>query len=229
MGDPDVVGHLPRLIAFDLDGTLIDSCRDLAESANELVGELGGAPLSEDAVAGMVGGGAGLLVKRALDAAGLEHPSNAVARFLEIYDRRLLNHTRVYDGIVDVLRLAVEHARLTVLTNKPLAPSERLLDALELRGFFHDVVGGDGPLAKKPDPAGLLAMMTAADVPGDRTLLVGDSGVDHETARRASARSCIVSYGFGFRRFPRETLRPDDWLAHDAAGLGAFIEQFARL
>ena len=223
------MGNLQRLIAFDLDGTLIDSCRDLAESANELVTELGGAPLEEDAVAGMVGGGAALLVRRALDASGLEHPPTAVTRFLEIYDRRLLNHTRVYEGISDVLRLAARHARLTVLTNKPLAPSERLLEALDLRGFFADVIGGDGPHARKPDPGGLLAMMAAADVTGERTLLVGDSAVDHETAQRAASHSCIVSYGFGFRRFPREKLTPTDWLVHDAAGLAEVIERFVAL
>ena len=124
------MGNLPRLIAFDLDGTLIDSRRDLAESANELIAELGGTPLSEDAIGGMVGEGAALLVKRALDAAGLEHPPFAVKRFLEIYDTRLVNHTRVYDGHHRcACSLAHEHARLGVLTNKPLGPTERLLAA----------------------------------------------------------------------------------------------------
>jgi phosphoglycolate phosphatase len=189
--------------------------------------ELGGAPLSEDAVAGMVGGGVALLVRRALDAAGLDMSSSAVARFLDIYDRRLLNHTRVYRGIIDVLRFAASHATLTVLTNKPLAPSERLLDALQLRPFFGAVIGGDGPYARKPDPAGLLAMMRSVGAPAGRTMLVGDSAVDHETARRASARSCTVTYGFGFRRFPREVLGGDDWLVDDAEGLETAIRRFS--
>ena len=124
MGDSNLVGHVQSLIAFDLDGTLIDSHRDLAESANQLISELGGNPLSEDAVGGMVGGGAALLVKRALDAAGLEHPKDAVVRFLEIYDTRLTNHTRVYDGILDTLNAARPHASLAVLTNKPLGSDD---------------------------------------------------------------------------------------------------------
>ena len=220
------MGHLPRLIAFDLDGTLIDSVRDLAESANELIVELGGAALEEDAISGMVGGGAALLVRRALDAASLEHPATAVTRFLEIYDTRLLNHTRLYEGVADVLHLARRHARLAVLTNKPLAPSERLLEAFDIRRLFDDVIGGDGPYARKPDPDGLQAMMASAGATGERTLLVGDSEVDHETARRAFARCCIVSYGFGFRRFPRERLTERDWVVDGAAGLAAVIERF---
>lgn len=220
------MGHLPRLIAFDLDGTLVDSCRDLADSANDLIVELGGAVLPEEAIGRMVGGGAALLVRRALDAASLDSPPSAVTRFLEIYDTRLLNHTRLYDGIADVLHLARRHARLAVLTNKPLGPSERLLEAFELRRVFDEVIGGDGPYARKPEPDGLLAMMASAGATGERTLLVGDSAVDHETARRASARSCIVSYGFGFRTFPRDRLDANDWLVDDAAGLAAVIERF---
>jgi phosphoglycolate phosphatase len=219
------VGHLHRLIAFDLDGTLIDSCRDLADSANELVAELGGRPLAEAAIEGMVGGGAALLVQRALDAAGLDHPPAAVARFLEIYDERLLNHTRLYDGIADVLHDAQRRARLAVLTNKPRAPSERILEALGIRVLFSDVVGGDGPYGRKPDPAGLTALMAAAGAPPERTLLVGDSFVDFETARQASVRCCLVSYGFGYRRFPRDTVQAD-LVVDDVRGLHQALREF---
>jgi phosphoglycolate phosphatase len=222
------VGDLSRLIAFDLDGTLIDSCRDLAESANALIEELGGASLAEDAVAGMVGGGAALLVRRALAAAGLRQPDTAVTRFLEIYGTRLLNHTRLYDGIVDALRLAHRHARLAVLTNKPLEPSERLLEAFGIRQLFDTVIGGDGEYGRKPDPRGLLALMKAAGARPEHTLLVGDSLVDYETARGASARSCVVCYGFGFRSFPPECLGEVDWVAESASALGAVVERFAN-
>jgi phosphoglycolate phosphatase len=228
MGDANFVGHLQSLIAFDLDGTLIDSHRDLAESANQLISELGGAPLSEDAVGGMVGGGAALLVKRALDAAGLEHPKNAVARFLDIYDGRLTNHTRVYDGILDTLNAARSRASLAVLTNKPLAPTTKLLDAFDIRGLFQSVVGGDGPYPRKPDPEGLLAIMATVGVPPSRTLMVGDSAVDYETALRASARACIVSYGFGFRSFARDQIQGSHSVVDDVQGLRGVIERFLR-
>jgi phosphoglycolate phosphatase len=228
MGDADVVGDLSRLIAFDLDGTLIDSRRDLADSANQLIAELGGTPLSEDAIAGMVGEGAALLVKRALDAAGLDHPPVALTRFLQIYDTRLVNHTRVYDGILEALHSVRHHARLGVLTNKPSAPTEKLLEALAIRDLFQSVIGGDGPYPRKPDPQGLLAMMAMTGVTPERTLMVGDSAIDFETARRASVRCCLVSYGFGFRVFFRDEVSNGSTVVDDAEGLARWLDCWVR-
>ena len=226
MGDTYFVGHLSRLITFDLDGTLIDSRRDLAESANALITELGGEPLREDAIAGMVGEGAALLVKRALDAAGLDHPPNAVGRFLEIYDTRLVNHTRVYDGIVDALDCARHGAHLGVLTNKPIAPTRKLLEALKIGNLFESVIGGDGPYPRKPDPQGLRAMMATTGASAERSLMVGDSAIDYETARRASVRCCIVSYGFGFRPSLRDQVQDGNVVVGDTAALRDVIQQF---
>lgn len=186
-----------RLIAFDLDGTVIDSSRDLTNSANALIEELGGESLSEAAVAGMVGEGAALLVRRVLAAAGLSDRPAALARFLEIYDARLLQHTVPYEGIVEVLRAARAHARVTLLTNKPLHATSRILDGLGLAPLFDEVIGGDSPYPRKPDPSSLLAMMARADARATHTLLVGDSAVDYETALRAGVRCCLVNYGFG--------------------------------
>jgi phosphoglycolate phosphatase len=223
------MGDLRRLIAFDLDGTLIDSRQDLADSANQLLGELGARPLPEDQIARMVGEGARVLVQRALAAAGVgaaDDVPGALARFLEIYDSRLLDHTRAYDGIPDAVRLASRHANVAVLTNKPLNPTEQILEGLRLRNLFDQVIGGDGPFPRKPDPAGLLAMMDRARATPDRTLLVGDSLIDHETARRASVRCCLTSYGFGFATFPPDRLSGTEWIVGDVAGLGVVIERF---
>jgi phosphoglycolate phosphatase len=218
------MGHLHRLIAFDLDGTLVDSRRDLADSANQLIEELGGHTLTEEQIGGMVGEGAALLVRRALQASGCGERAHALERFLEIYDERLLNHTRVYDGVVDVLLQARGRARLTVLTNKPTKPTERILAALGLRDLFDDVIGGDGPHRRKPDPAGLRAMMSAANTEPERTMLVGDSGIDLETARRAATSCCLVSYGFGFRRELLERKEPGLVFAASAAELKTAID-----
>ncbi len=220
------MGDLHRLIAFDLDGTLVDSRRDLAESANELIVELGGAPLSEETIAGMVGEGAALLVQRALAAVGVRDLRGALQRFLQIYDTRLLRHTRVYPGMDEVVRFARTAGRVAVLTNKPLAPSEQILDGLGIRDLFDVVIGGDGPLPRKPDPAALQALMREAGATPDTTLLVGDSAIDHETAVRAQVRCCLVSFGFGYRAFPAERLRHEDRVAADAGELRELIAGF---
>jgi len=223
------VGDLHRLIAFDLDGTIVDSRRDLADSANELITELGGTALPEEDIARMVGEGAALLVRRALAAAGVRDVRTALARFLEIYDTRLLRHTRVYEGMVDVVRFARSLGHVAVLTNKPKAPSERILDGLGIRDLFDEVVGGDGPLGRKPDPAGLNALMRDFGATSNTTMLIGDSAIDHETAIRAGVRGCLVSFGFGFQNLPQDRLRGDEWIATDTSQLRAILEKFAEL
>jgi phosphoglycolate phosphatase len=229
VGDSDLVGHVRRLIAFDLDGTLIDSRRDLADSANQLIEELGGRPLTEDAVGRMVGEGARVLVHRALAASGLPHAAEAMLpRFLEIYDARLLNHTTAYDGMLDAVRYAHQHARLAVLTNKPKRPSEQILEALGLRSFFDDVVGGDGPLPRKPDPAGLIALIDLTGATPATTMMVGDSTIDHQTAQRASVRCCLTAYGYGYLMFPGDTLTGEEWIVTSPAELVAVIDRFCQ-
>jgi len=223
------VGDLHRLIAFDLDGTIVDSRRDLADSANELITELGGTPLPEEDIGRMVGEGAAVLIRRALKAARVTEVRHALARFLEIYDTRLLKHTRVYDGVADVVRFARSLGHVAVLTNKPKAPSERILEGLGIRDLFDEVVGGDGPLRRKPDPAALQALMRDCGATAETTLLVGDSAIDHETAIRAGVRCCLVSFGFGYQNFPKQRVRDDDWIAGDASQLRLILEQFAEL
>ena len=200
------------LIVFDLDGTLVDSRRDIAESANALLVESGADPLPEETIGRMVGNGAATLVARAFAAAGFERPADALDRFLAIYEGRLLKHTRPYPEMADVLEKLSARARLAVLTNKPLAATRSILAGLDLDRFFVQaaVVGGDGPHARKPDPAGLLYLVSQAGVPPSATLLVGDSHVDWQAARNASAAVCLARYGFGFEGFPESDLGPDD-------------------
>jgi phosphoglycolate phosphatase len=216
------------MIVFDLDGTLIDSSRDLAEAVSELVQSYGAGSLSEAEVVPMVGEGAGALVARALARAALDPATpGAVGRFLDIYHRRMLNHTVAYDGVAEVLALLVRAGPLAVLTNKPLAASNSILRHLGLRGFFSIVVGGDGPHGRKPDPAGLRALLASAPGPA---AMIGDSPADADTAAAAACPFVLAAYGFGAARFdgrlpeaaltahhPRELVSLADTLTFDAA------------
>ena len=209
-----------RFYVFDLDGTLVDSRRDLADSANALLEECGGAPLPEDRIGRMVGEGAAVLVSRVFAAAALPLPPDALPRFLAHYDRRLLDHTRPYAGMIETLDALRGRTPMAVLTNKPLAATRRILDGVGLAPFFGDaVLGGDGPLPRKPEPAGLQHLASAAGVAISSTLLVGDSAIDWETARRASARICLARYGFGFQGFPLEQIRAGDGVIDSPADL----------
>ena len=213
-----------RLVVFDLDGTLIDSRRDLAESANALLHETGCPPHPEVAIGRMVGDGAATLVARVFAAAGVAPPPRALERFLEIYDARLLEHTRPYEGVEALLRNLAPRCRLAVLTNKPLAATLEILEGLDLAGYFAGgVLGGDGPLPRKPDPTGLVQLMREAGAPGVGTLLVGDSLVDWQTAKAAAASACMAAYGFGFESFPQEQLEPSDLVIHSPLELMAHL------
>ena len=195
-----------RLFVFDLDGTLVDSLRDLADSANEMLSSYGAAPLEIAAIGGMVGEGAARLVARACSAAGIA-PQDSLGCFLEIYDMKLQAHTRPYDEMAGVVATLGRGASLAVLTNKPRGATRRILAGLDLARFFDDdtVIGGDGPWPRKPDPAGLLHLCARAAVAPADAMLVGDSLVDWQTARRAGTAICLARYGFGFPGLPSGT------------------------
>jgi phosphoglycolate phosphatase len=209
----------PALVVFDLDGTLVDSRTDLADAANALITELGGAPISEQRVVGMIGEGAALLVRRALTAASLDPDTpGALARFLELYDARLLATTTAYPGTADALRDLATRAPLAILTNKPARATIRILDGLGLASFFQHVIGGDSALGRKPEPGGMQDLMRRAGASAESTLLVGDSPIDLETARRAGTRICLARYGFGFS-FAHDAFRGDEMFIDSPAEL----------
>jgi phosphoglycolate phosphatase len=211
---------MARLLVFDLDGTLVDSGRDLAAAANRLVAEYNGRSLGIEEVLDMVGEGTPLLVRRALGASGVgEVPDEAVPRFMEIYGKCLLDTTRPYEGVHDMLAGVARSGRLAVLTNKPLAMACRILEGLDLARFFTDLIGGDGPFPRKPDPQAVFHLMHVAGVDAGDTMLVGDSFVDFDTARRAGTELCLARYGFGFARFPLDRLTGDEALIDSPADL----------
>jgi phosphoglycolate phosphatase len=187
------------LIVFDLDGTLVDSAQDLADAANALLDAYGRPSLPVPTVIGMVGDGARELVRRLLAAVHLDVAlDEALASYLALYAERLLNTTRPYDGMIATLEALAPVARLAILTNKPGEATSRLLEGLGLARYFAEVISGDGPLPRKPDPAGLRALMQHAPAGADDTLMVGDSRADLHAARAAGVRICLASYGFGF-------------------------------
>ena len=188
------------LAVFDLDGTLIDSRRDLVESANEMLAGYGAPALADDHVVSMIGCGAATLVRRVIAAAGLDAAhEDALERFLIAYDARLTNHTRPYEGIIRALdELRSRDVSMALLTNKPLEQTLKILEVFGLSKYFRWVVGGDGPWPRKPAPDAMRFLMNQASAGPSETILIGDSMVDLQTSRNAGVRVCLARYGFGY-------------------------------
>src|SRR4029077_11509386 len=186
-----------KALLFDLDGTLIDSKRDLVQSVNATLRELGRAELPEDLVASYVGSGAPVLISRALGgAAASDEQQSALNFFLAHYDEHKLDFTREYPGV----RLTLDKLRdvpMAVLTNKPVNVSVRILEGLRLAEFFRAIYGGNSFATKKPDPLGAHTILEELGVPAEQAVMVGDSEVDVQTARNARMISAIVNFGFG--------------------------------
>jgi phosphoglycolate phosphatase len=189
-----------RLIVFDLDGTLVDSSRDIAASLNAALQRLapGTAALPLERVLGFVGEGARLLVERSLEDTSLALPVDEVlAVYLDCYRERLLDTTRLYPGMADALAaLGPTGPALAVLTNKPGDLSRTILEGLGVADRFARILGAGDVPARKPDPAGLLALLDELGIAAADAWLVGDSATDVHTGRAAGVRVAGVAWGF---------------------------------
>lgn len=185
------------LLVFDLDGTLIDSKRDLADSVNATRAWMGYAPIPDDHVYSYVGDGAPMLVRRALPGVSEEDLARALRYFLDYYREHMLDATTLYPGVREALdRLHQAHVPLAILTNKPVRFSERLIERLDLSGHFFRIYGGNSFGEKKPHPMGLEKLMAESGAARDRSVMIGDSAVDVRTARNARTQACGVAWGF---------------------------------
>ena len=188
-----------RLLVFDLDGTLIDSRKDLVTSVNATLRAFGLPEQDEDQIASYIGDGAAALVQRALAADGADAAlaPAALEHFLAYYREHKLDHTRVYSGVMKQLQLlaALGHMQMAVLTNKPVRPSEEICAALGLAPFFFATYGGNSFATKKPEPEGLLRLIAEAGVRPEDTVMIGDTDVDVRTARAAGTWSVGCRYG----------------------------------
>jgi len=231
-----------RLIVFDLDGTLIDSRQDLCNSVNATLKNFDLAPLPDEIIASFIGDGAAMLIRRALTVPG-EMPGGpesveesffeeAFRYFLDYYRAHKLDYTRVYPGVIeslDTLRLLPDGTPrpMAVLTNKPVGPARAICDGLGLTPYFFGIYGGDSFSTKKPDPLGLLTLITQARTTPAETLMIGDSDVDIKTARNAGVWSLGCS--FGLAPDTLELAAPDAVSDHASEWLTALSQLEAKI
>lgn len=212
-----------QLVIFDLDGTLVDSVRDLCESVNATRAEMGLEPLPYETVASYVGNGAPVLIRRAMGAeASEERVAEALAYFLSYYRDHMLDHTRPYPGVMETLeRLHRRGVPMAVLTNKPERFSRDMCAGLEMGRYFFQIYGGNSFEQKKPDPIGIHTLARECGAALEGTWMVGDSATDVLTARNAGVKCVGVSYGIS-----PESLKeaPPDFLLESLLELPALLD-----
>jgi phosphoglycolate phosphatase len=220
-----------KLLVFDLDGTLIDSAQDLCNSVNATLERFALPLLPDETIAGYIGNGALMLVRRAFRADDGKEPSEellagAYKFFLDYYREHKLDYTYAYEGVLEALdALQKVHDQadappraMAVLTNKPVRPARAICEALGLAPYFLNIYGGNSFATKKPDPEGLFTLMMEADAKPEQTVMIGDSQVDVMTARNAGAWSIGCTFGLApgsLEVIPPDVLvdSPADWTA----------------
>jgi phosphoglycolate phosphatase len=188
---------VPKLVLFDLDGTLVDSAPDIAGALNAALAELGQPTHPLGTVTSYVGDGAAKLVERSVDPTSEIDQAVLLERFKAQYAANVCVHTRVYPGIAEVIAgLAARGTPLAVLTNKPGDLARSLLRVLALDGSFADVVGDGDGYARKPAPDAALALCAKHQVAPADTLVVGDGLPDVRMGRAAGCRVAAVAWGY---------------------------------
>ena len=195
-----------KLVIFDLDGTLIDSVPDLADSVNFMLKELGRKIFDEKIIRFWVGNGAETLVKRALSGnekidenIDTELFQKAKDIFLNHYNKNLSNKTYLYSNVQEVLEKLNElDYKLAIVTNKPYKFVKPILEKLEIDKYFPYYLGADSLDEKKPSPKPLLEVCKHYNTDVDLSIMVGDSKNDILSARNANMQSIAVTYGYNY-------------------------------
>ena len=198
-----------NLLIFDLDGTLVDSRKDLATAVNLMRRHYKLPPLPLDTITGYVGNGVRVLVTRALQGTTIDI-DEALEIQAPLYRAHLYDETTLYPGVLEGLNhLHRDGHTLAVATNKPVDACVQILDHFEITRLFASVMGGGSTPNLKPAPEMIELIMAATGRTADATWVIGDNYTDLECARRACARSIFLNYGYGVTGAETPTLRLD--------------------
>ncbi|MFQ5455378.1 MAG: HAD family hydrolase [Nitrospirota bacterium] len=196
-----------KLLIFDLDGTLIDSKRDIATAVNLTFREIGLPEKEPEVIYGYVGDGVRMLIQRSLGNDCRYNFDEAISIFRRHYLAHLLDTTRFYPEIEEVLDY-YRNKKKAIVTNKPIEYTSKIIDGLGVNDRFHIVVGGERGYSLKPEPDMILKVIDELKVNNELAVLIGDSINDILAARAAGIRSCAVGYGLGEADILKES-KPD--------------------
>jgi len=204
-------------IAFDLDGTLVDTAPDLVDAANHVLAAIGAPSVADEALRPSISLGARAMIVKGLELGGVMLSEAEIDRhldtFLAFYSANIAVRSRPFDGAVRAITaFRMQGARVTVCTNKREALSRQLLTALDIIDLFDGIAGRDTFPVYKPNPQHLRGAIELAGGEIKRALMVGDSDVDIATARAAGVP--VVAVTFGYTHAPVEQFRPDAVIDH---------------
>jgi phosphoglycolate phosphatase len=209
------------VLIFDLDGTLVDSKKDLSNSVNHVREAFRLSRLSESEIASYIGDGAHMLIRRALGEQATESDvESGLQLFLSYYREHMLDQSVLYPGVAETLD-RLRACALAVLTNKPIRFSRTMLQGLGILDRFSAVYGGNSFERKKPDPMGVFQILSDTAGRADDTWIIGDSAVDVMTGRNAGISTCGVSWGYAAETFEKT---PPDYLISQFQALEDLIK-----
>jgi len=184
------------LFVYDFDGTLVDTFEDIANSVNLTLAEMNLRSLKHETIRRNIGSGVFNLMTCSLAESGSNDTEKAVSLFREHYNRHLLDKTKLYPNGREI----VEHfsnKKNAILSNKPIAFIEKILEVMNFLSPFDSILGGDSLDEQKPNPKGLQFLMKKYNYPTEKVVMIGDNAIDVETGKRAGVITCGVTYGLG--------------------------------
>ena len=207
---------MKKLILYDLDGTLVDTRRDIISGVRHALEVLKGPDLTDDEIKDCVGTGLHALIKQVFRTEDESLADRGSKLYREHYKKHMLDHTKLYPGALEFLEYFKDRKQ-AVITNKPNPFSSQILEALGVAHFFIAILAGDNGLPFKPDPAAIHHLIEETNVTEEEVIFVGDSPIDIQSARNAGVEIVTLSHGFASEAVLREA-KPDH-IVHDFAGL----------
>jgi phosphoglycolate phosphatase len=192
-----------KLIIFDLDGTLVNSIKDITNSLNYAIEPYGIEKKTAEDVAALVGEGITKVIERVLGDEKIRFRDDVVKRFLEFYSEHIVDNTFPYPGVRETLE-ELNGYKKAVISNKREALSIKVLKGLDLLRFFDLVLGSDSVNEKKPSSVPVLHVLSTLCLSKDEAVMVGDSDLDIAAGRGAGVRTVAVTYGYRDKAFLRD-------------------------
>ncbi|HXX53495.1 MAG TPA: HAD-IA family hydrolase [Thermodesulfovibrionales bacterium] len=213
-----------QLVIFDLDGTLIDSRIDITNALNFALEPYAFGQLSVEDTVKMVGEGITRLIEKLVGEKETSMKADVTERFLTYYTQHIIDYTREYPGVRDVLEKLNAYKK-AVISNKRESLSRQALEGLGLLRYFDVIVGSDTTPERKPSPLPILKVLADLHVYPRRAVIVGDSNYDVDAGKAAGITTVAVTYGYR----PREVIAHADYLIDRMTDLISLLERIGEV